>query len=384
MPSKVDAWFLYARKPGEPRLARLVRERFDLPDPAEDEVQVEPLFGSWEGNMGHALERSPVDICRQRGENRVILGNSGVFRIVACGRRALHLHEGQLAIGSNVAVGDRWGYPIKIHAYDAPLTMGMLATRVNIKADQVIPLPQDTKHCLRRWAAFSLRYVTAWSNWELAHGVFRLSVERDEFPCPHVWGWGGGTTLAELTLARKFGCRVVMLSGNEAHRRTIELHQVQALDRTRFEALQFEENRYLEDASYRQQYVRAEAAFLKEVKARTEGEMVQIFVDYIGGPVYRATLKSLGREGVITTAGWREGMVVNYLRAVECIDRHQHVHSHYARWKQCRDAVAYAEENDWLPILSDRTYSFDEIPLLAESFVAGNADVFPIYAINPV
>ncbi len=384
MPVSTEAWFLYGRKAGEPRTARLVRESFTLPDPGEGEVQVEPLYGSFEGNMGHALERKPIDICRQRGEERVVIGNSGVFRIVALGANVHGLREGQYGMVTGVAVPDLWGYPEKIFAYDGPGTMGLLAKRANIKQACVVPLPDKTRHTLRQWAVFSLRYVTAWSNWEAAHGMFRLLVGADELPAPHVWGWGGGTTLAELSLAARFGCRAVMLSGSAHHRETIRRHGVEPLDRAQFGSLQFDEKRFSEDREYRQQYSEAEARFLDEVKRRTDGLMTQIFIDYIGGPVYRATLKALGREGVLTTAGWMEGMVVNYLRAVECIGRHQHVHTHFARRRQCEAAVAYGEAHGWMPMLEDRTYAFSEIPQLADDFLAGRTDVFPVYSINEV
>jgi NADPH:quinone reductase-like Zn-dependent oxidoreductase len=379
-----EAWFLYGRRLGEQRTARLVREQFELPDPADDEVQVEPIYGSWEGNMGHALERKPIDICRVRGEERVVVGNSGVFRILALGKNVRGLRTGQFGIHSGAAVPDPYGYPEKVFAYDGSHTMGFLAKRVNIKSSCVILLPEHSKYSLRHWAVFSLRYITAWSNWELAHGTFRLLIGADELPSPHVWGWGGGTTLAELQLAKHFGCQVVMVSGNADHRETIGLHGVEALDRRQFGELQFDEKRYSDDSEYRTRYNNAEAAFLEEVNRRTNGSRVHVFVDYIGGPVYRATLKALSREGVLTTAGWREGMVVNYLRAVECIERHQHIHTHFSRPVQCRAAIAYAEENDWMPILGDRTYSFDEIPTLAAEFLAGEAEVFPVYSINPI
>ncbi len=382
MPLTTEAWFLYARRPGESRGARLVREAFVLPEPADDEVSVEPIYGSWEGNMTHAMERKPIDICRQRGEDRVVIGNSGVVRITALGRKVRHLREGQYAIGLSVAVPDPWGYPEKVHAYDAPGTMGFLSRALNMKAAAILPLPEQTRHSLQQWAIFSLRYVTAWSNWEAAHGMFRLLVGADELPAPHVWGWGGGTTLAELSLAARAGCKVVMLSGDARHRETIRGHGVEPLDRHQFGALQLDDQRLAEDREYRDLYTQAEARFLEEVKRRTDGLMVQIFIDYIGGPVYRATLKALGRQGVLTTAGWMEGMVVNYLRAAECIGRHQHVHTHYARRRQCEAAMAYGEEHGWMPIPAERTYTFDEIPELAEDFRAGKTDIFPVYSVN--
>jgi hypothetical protein len=44
--------------------------------------------------------------------------------------------------------------------------------------------------------------------------------------------------------------------------------------------------------------------------------------------------------------------------------------------------MAYAEAHGWMPIPADRTYTFDEIPELADDFRAGKTDVFPVFAIN--
>ena len=60
--------------------ADLVLEDFELPDIGPGEILAEPIYGSREGNMNHALQRKPIDICRRRGEERVILGNGFVAR----------------------------------------------------------------------------------------------------------------------------------------------------------------------------------------------------------------------------------------------------------------------------------------------------------------
>jgi len=346
MTIKADAWVLY-RGDGSanPGPAELKRETFEFPDLKPNEVLCEPLYGCWEGNMGHAIKRRPIDICAQRGEEKVVIGNAGVVRIKECGANVTAVEPGQNAIIFCNGIEDKWGYPKRILGYDAPNTMGVLATRMKCTERQVIPIPDDTQHDLAQWAAFSLRYVTAWSNWELAHGVFRLLVHWDELAAPHVWGWGGGVTLGELDLARRHGCRTVMLSGNEIRLETIRKTLVTPLDRRQFGPLSYDSRRYKSDPEYKAAYKEAEEKFVAKVKEVTRGDMVQIFIDYVGGPVYRPTLKALSREGVITTAGWKEGMVLTNIRAIECIDRHQHVHTHYARYQQGWKAVAYAEPN---------------------------------------
>jgi NADPH:quinone reductase-like Zn-dependent oxidoreductase len=377
-----DAWVLHAGNADAPSRATLVRESIQIPRPGPGEVIAEPLYGCWEGNMGHALDRQPVDICRQRGEAGVVIGNAGVVRVREVGEGVTTLHPGQHAIIFCVGVEDRWGYPDKILGYDAPGTMGCLSTVMRLQARQLIPVPEGTRHSLRQWAAFSLRYITAWANWELAWGVFRLSVPEDECPAPHVWGWGGGVSLAQLDLARRHGCRTIMLSGSDHHLCNIARAGIPALDRRRFGNLSYDDQRYARCPAYRKEYREAEGAFIDAVREATDGEMVQIFLDYVGAPVYRATLRSLSREGVITTAGWKEGMELRHLRAKECIDRHQHVNTHYARYRQGVSAVRYAEENGWLPAVDDHVYSFDQVPDLADDYEAERTGYFPCFAVN--
>jgi NADPH:quinone reductase-like Zn-dependent oxidoreductase len=333
--------------------------------------------------MGHALQRKPVDICAQRNEDKVVIGNAGVVKVLECGKNVTGVEPGQRAIIFCNGVEDRFGYPEKILGYDAPNTMGVLATRMKCTQRQLIPIPDNTQHDLVQWAAFSLRYVTAWSNWVLAHGTFRLLVDWEEYAAPHVWGWGGGVSLAELDLARRHGCQTVMLSGNEIRLNTIVQTGVTPLDRRQFGPLSYDSKRYASDPEYKAAYLQAEGLFLDTVREMTRGHMVHIFIDYVGGPVHRPTLKALARPGVITTAGWKEGMKLTNIRAIECIQRHQHVHTHYARYGQGWRAVAYAEPNGWMPIVDERVYTFDEIPELADAYDNGRVNCFPCYSINP-
>lgn len=384
MTVRATAWFLY---PGDQvnadQVATLVREEFELPPLAEDEVLAEPLYGSWEGNMGHAVQRKPVDVCRQRSEPKVILGNSGVVRILDVGRKVTTVAPGQRAIIYVGDIVDAFGYAEKMLGYDSPATMGCLATRMKAKQHNFVPIPESTRHPLARWGAFSVRYVTAFANWHLAMGTFRLLVEKDALPAPNVWGWGGGTTLAELDLARRAGCKTVMVSGSDRNLALIERTGITPLDRRKFGNLSFDERRFSTDPSYRRTYLQAENAFLSEVKRLTDGAKVQIFVDYIGTAVFRATTRALSREAVVCTAGWKEGMVIQFLRAVECIDHHQHVHTHYARYDQAVSAVDFAERSDWVPLIDERIFTFDEIPELSARYAAGELGMFPIFSVNP-
>ena len=385
MPMKADGWFIHRAtdeelKSGAP--ATLVKESFEIEPLEDNEVLAAPLFGCWEGNMGHAVKRRPIDICRARDEERVILGNAGVVEIQEVGRDVNTVRPGDKAIIFCVGEEDKFGFPMSIMGYDARTTMGCMATLMKGRDRQFIPIPSDTRFSLEQWAGFSLRYVTAWSNWEMAHGTYRLSVSAHELASLHVWGWGGGVTLAELDLARRFGMRSVMLSGSDSHIQLIESMGLCALDRRKFGNLYYDRDKYKVDKEYTAAYHKAEKKFLEEVDVLTRGRKVQIFIDMIGEPVFHVTLKALAREGVLSTAGWKEGMTLGLTRAIECIERHQHIHTHYARYSQGWQAVAFAEGNGWLPPKPEHVFTFDDIPGLAEKYSHGDTEFFPTFSIN--
>jgi len=314
--------------------------------------------------MGHALRRSPIDVCAAREEEKVVLGNAGLVEVIEVGHQVSGIRRGDLALVFCNGTPDRSGYPINIFGYDAPGTIGMLAKTTKLHARQLIPVPRHSALSLPQWAAFSLRYITAWANWNVAHACWRSQMP--ECPAEEVFvvGWGGGVALAELTLARFGGCQAAMITSSPERLRLLDRLGVQSIDRSRWPAEHFE------------------AALLETTRALTAGRGVSIFVDNIGS-AYRATIKALARQGVIATCGWKNSMMYPVVRSAECIARHIHVYTHYARYSEGVNAVAFACEHGWAPSLQASTYSWDEIPLLATRYAAGMIhDYFPIYTVN--
>lgn len=386
MGERTGAWVLRAGN-GDGKPGQLEKDEIALPEMGEEDCLVEPLYGCWEGNMAHAIERKPVDVCKQRGEEHVVLGNAGVVRILACGDRVKTVRPGDKAILFCIGSRDRWGYPRSIFGYDAVGTVGLMAKRTICRQYQVIPVPDNSRHSLKQWAAFSLRYVTAWSNWQQAYGCWRVQMSVEDSPSPFVWGWGGGVTWAELTLAQYSGARVAMISSNPRRLRAIAKAGMTPIDRRGFPHLDWDVQRYRSDPDYKKRYIESEKTFLRTVTEKTDDMGVSIFLDYVGSPVTRATIKALSRQGVVATAGWKEGMKIELVRAIECINRHTHVHTHYARYPQGAAAVQFAENTGWM---SDDTpdmdvYGFDEIPQLFVDYTAGRThSYFPIFEINRI
>ncbi|MBI3535496.1 MAG: zinc-binding dehydrogenase [Deltaproteobacteria bacterium] len=384
-----EAWVLYAGnnpskpEPAELKPAELKKESFSFADITEFEVLAEPIYGCWEGNMTHALQRRPVDICKQRKENPVVLGNAGVVRILKTGRSVTTVQPGDLCVIFCNGVWDKFGYPEKILAYDAPNTMGCLAKQMKLHEKQVILLPENTDFSLKQWAAFSLRYITAWANWKLAYGCWRVQMTEEDCPAPFVWGWGGGVSIAELSLAQFQGARVAMIASDDKRLKLMESMRIKPIDRRKFPDLEYDEDKYQTDPVYKKKYTESEEIFLDIVKKHTLGLGVSIFIDYVGSPVTRATLRALARQGVVTTAGWKEGMKITTVRAIECIQRHIHIHTHYARYPQGRSAVRFAEDTGWLPKIDGEVYSWDNIPQLAHDYANGKiSNYYPLFEIN--
>jgi NADPH:quinone reductase-like Zn-dependent oxidoreductase len=382
-----EAWVIY-RAPdegGKSGPAELRQELYSFSEITEGEILAEPIFGCWEGNMTHAIERNPVDVCRQRGEEKVVIGNAGVVRILQTGPGVTSVKEGDYCLFAAVGTTDPHGYLIKVVGYDASRTIGLLAKRIKLQEKQVIPLPKDSQYSLQQWAAFSLRYTTAWANWKLAYGGWRLQMTEEMMPAPIVWGWGGGVTLAELTLAKHFGCQVAMIASNEERLELIRKMGIKPIDRRQFKDLNFIESEYQSNSEYRRRYRESERTFLQLVKKETNGAGVSIFIDNIGGPVYRATMRALARQGVVATVGWKKGMDLTINRAVECISHHIHVFSHGARYPEGVASIHFAEETGWLPPVNGEFCSWDNIPLLARDFAEERiSNYFPIYQVNPI
>ncbi|HWU89230.1 MAG TPA: zinc-binding dehydrogenase [Kofleriaceae bacterium] len=383
---QTEAWVLHEGADGAAaQPAELSREELTIAPLGPQEVLARPIYGCWEGNMYHALSRSPIDVCRFRGEAKLVPGNAGVVEVLETSRDVTKVRAGDLCIVFPNASPDRYGYMQRAYAYDAPGTMGILARITRMPEHCVIPIPKGTRHSLRQWAAFSARYVTAWANWNVSLGCWRTQMTPEDMASPHVWAWGGGVALAELTLAARHGARVAMLASRADRLALLQALGIEAIDRRRFDGLSYDEARYAEDAEYRQRYKAAEKAFLSLVSERTGGEGVSIFIDNLGTPVYRATLKALARQGVITTCGWRHGMNLAVVRATESIARHIHVFTHFARYAEGLAATRWAEEHDWMPPDEPRgVYAWEDIPRLAEDYAEDRvASYFPLYQINP-
>lgn len=359
-----EAWVLpsAARRP---KLAELIRETYTFPDITSNEVLAKPIYGCVEGNMMHAITRDPIDICAERGEDTVVLGNAGVVRVDKIGSDVTHVREGDTCLVFGVGEWDAYGYPVKALGYDAAGTMGVFAKTTKLHEKQLIPIPTGTTYSLQQWAAFSLRYVTAWGNWRVAYECWQSQMKGIPTKEVVVCAWGGGVSFAQLALAKHFGCQTIMVCSQPERLALLKASGIDAIDRSQFSDADFEQG------------------VLGAIAEKTNGRGVSIFIDNIGTPVHRITLKALARQGVITTCGWKCGMRTLVTRAIECINRHIHVHTHFATCQEGLDAIQFAQTHDWMPPHDEHVWAWDEIPQMMDAYVNGAISTyFPVFAVN--
>lgn len=386
MSQTVQAWVL--REGPEDRSNGPVRGELELShvpiaSPGEHEVLVEPRVGCWEANMEHALSRSPIDVVRQRGEEQIVIGTCGVVRVLSPGSGVRGLREGQDCLWIPFGQIDRNGYAESICAYDAPGSPGLLAERMVVPADRLVPLPEDGRYPVERWAPFA-RYFTAWDNWRVTSRCWQSQVDDAWDEQPLVLGWGGGVVYAELELARREGFRTAMVSGRDGRLKDIAATGAIPIDRRDFPDLDYTWAKESGEPDAKERYLASEAKFLEIVGELSGGLGVSIFLDNLGGSLHRATMKSLAREGVMSTVGWKTGMRLWNLRATECISRHIHVHTHAWRYQDCGRIRDAQQATGWLPDIADQPVTpFERVPDLAAAYGRDDLDgYFPLFYVG--
>jgi NADPH:quinone reductase-like Zn-dependent oxidoreductase len=174
-----------------------------------------------------------------------------------------------------------------------------------------------------------------------------------------------------------------MLASQDDRLELISRMGIEAIDRRQFGHLSFDQEKYDNDSRYRRAYKQSEDDFLEFVREKTQNELVSIFIDNIGTPVTRATLKALACPGVITTAGWKQGMSINLVRALECMKWHTHVNTHYARYEDVVESVRFAEETEWMAPEGGEVYDWENAPSLALDYAEEKvSNYFPLIRIN--
>lgn len=384
---KTDAWVLYAKGSGGDD-ASLFRKGVVTIEPLEgNEVLIEPIFGHWEGNMSHGLNRSPMDVCKKRRESQVVLGNSGVARVLKTGSKVTKVKEGQICVFLPNSGCNRLGYLDSAFAFgfDERGTVGMLAKQTKVTENHLVPVPENSDVPLHQWPIISVRYGTAWSNWKVSAKCYWAQVSQEDYPSPYVFGWGGGVALGELLLAKNEGFKTAMMASTDERLQVIKDMGITPVDRREFIDLKYDPGKFETDRDFRKKYFAALNTFRKIVDEITRGEGVSIFIENIGLPVYPASLRVLSRPGVISSSGWKHGMGLEVNRALECHQRHIHVFTHALHSSEGAESVSFYDKNRWwAPRDNFPIYEWEDMPQLVDDYSNGRINsYFPVYRVNP-
>src|SRR5436305_14511982 len=123
-----------------------------------------------------------------------------------------------------------------------------------------------------------------------------------------------------------------MISSQEERLQFMQKMGITPVDRRLFSALDFDEEKYRSDSAYKRRYQEAEKVLLSLVQGHTNRQGASIFIENIGIPVFRATVKALARQGVLTTSVWKSELNLLFIRDIECINPHVHNNTHYSRY----------------------------------------------------
>jgi NADPH:quinone reductase-like Zn-dependent oxidoreductase len=382
---KTVAWTLYRGDKTNNGKSIFKKETVSFENISEKEILVEPIYGCWEANMTHAIERKPIDVCYKRGESKIVLGNAGVVRALKTGSKVKSIKEGDVCVLMAYGTLNRFGYMVTAFGYDKSNTVGVLAKQTKVLEHHLVPIPRNSKRSLRQWPILSVRFSSAWSNWQVALKCWEAQVTREEYPSPYVCGWGGGVSLGELLLAKKAGFKVAMIASSDERLALIRRYGIIPIDRRQFMGLYYDVEKFQSDRTYKRKYYSHLKIFKKIINEITAEEGISIFIENIGSPVLDATLRILNHPGIITTTGWKDGINFEINRARECYKRHIHVFTHAFALKEGKKCVSYAEEHDWLPVDHSPIYSWEDIPQLAQDYSDEKiSSYFPVFQVNSV
>jgi len=154
---------------------------------------------------------------------------------------------------------------------------GVMAEFAVVPTANVLSIPDHIS--LTTAAAFPLATLTAWRML-----VTRARVGPDDQVL--IQGIGGGVALAALQIAKRFGARVWVTSGNDT-----KLERARALGAD--ETLN-----------------RREVDVAREIRARTGKRGVDVVIDCVGEATWSSSLGALGKRGRLVTCGGTSGPIL--------------------------------------------------------------------------
>jgi NADPH:quinone reductase-like Zn-dependent oxidoreductase len=320
-------------------------DTLELPEVGPSDVKLRILAVSGEHNVDHAALADTVNIAESRG-GKIYPGNSAVGEVIEVGERVTRFAVGDVVATHCNGDPDRFGYPMRIWAYDQPESIGWYSEEAVVGDWQIVRVPLDCGLSLWQIAALPLRAPTAYHLWRRAYGIYRLKVPRERQAVLNVLSFGGGVGELFLMLARSEGHNAFFCSGSPERRAALEKLGIQGIDQQAF-------NRFASRDDVR--------AFRGEVRKLTGGEDMHVVCDMLRGPVFDAGLAACARQGVNVSAGWQLSQVVSYNSTLMSVKQVTIDHTHYETLEGV-EAATSLYGRVFKPTVHHEVYAFEDLP----------------------
>src|SRR5215510_3866079 len=208
-------------------------DELSLRDLGPRDVRLKILAASAEHNVDHAVLADTVNISEARG-GKMYPGNSAVGEVLHVGPEVKGFKPGDIVITHCNGEPDRYGYPLRIWAYDQPDSIGWYAEEAVVGEWQLVPAPLDCGLTLWEIAALPLRAPTAYHLWRRALGIFRIKVPDTKLRRLNVMSFGGGVGECFLMLANAEGHHAFFCSGSPERRAALEKQGIVGIDQDAF------------------------------------------------------------------------------------------------------------------------------------------------------
>ena len=320
-------------------------DELNLREVGPRDVKLKILAASAEHNIDHAVLADTINISEARG-GKIYPGNSAVGEVVQIGRDVKGFKPGDVVITHCNGEPDKFGFPLRIWAYDQPDSIGWYAEEAVVGDWQVIQAPLRCGLSLWEIAALPLRAPTAYHLWRRALGIYRVKVTRERQSALNALSFGGGVGECFVMLAKSEGHNAFFCAGSPERRTALEKLGIQGIDQKRF-------NRFKTPDDVKN--------FAKACKELTAGEGMHLVCDMLRGPVFEAGLAAQARMGVNVSAGWQLSQVVKYNSTVQSVKQVTLDHTHYETIEGCAAATELYGKV-FKPSVHKEVYTFEDFP----------------------
>ena len=320
-------------------------DQLELRDVGPRDVKLKILAVSAEHNIDHAVTADTINIAHARG-GKIFPGNSALGEVTEIGRDVTRFKTGDIVITHCNGEPDKYGFPLRIWAYDQPDSIGWYAEEAVVGDWQVITAPLDCGLNLWEIAALPLRAPTAYHLWRRALGIYRLKVPVERQAVLNVLSFGGGVGECFLMIARAEGHNAYFCAGSPERRSALEKLGIRGIDQKAF-------NRFKTKDDVK--------AFSKTCKELTAGENMHLVCDMLRGPVFDAGLAAAARQGVNVSAGWQLSQVVSYNSTLMSVKQVTIDHTHYETIIGC-SAATELYGKVFKPTVHKEIYAFEDLP----------------------